>query len=79
MKKAGSVLKNVAFCKSAYEAAQGADCIALVTEWPEFKSLDFKRLKRAMTHPILIDGRNIYDGEQLKALGFEYRGMGRFS
>jgi len=78
MQKAGSALKNVTFCKSAYEAADDADCLALVTEWPEFKTLNFPRIKRAMSHPILIDGRNLYDGTRMKAMGFDYHGMGRF-
>lgn len=75
--KAESVLKNVTFCKTAYEAAEGADCLALTTEWPEFKSLDLKRIKKGMTHPVLIDGRNLYNPDKLKALGYEYHGMGR--
>ena len=79
MKKAESVLQNVTYCRDAYEAAAGSDCLALVTEWPEFKTLNFPRIKRAMSHPILIDGRNLLDGPRLKALGFEYHGMGRFS
>ena len=78
MEKAESVLKQVTFCKNAYEAASGADCLALVTEWPDFKTLNFKRIKRSMTHPILIDGRNLYDGEKMKTVGFEYHGMGRY-
>ena len=79
MKKAQGVLKNVTFCKDAYEAAQGADCLALITEWPQFRSLDFARVKRLMSHPIVVDGRNFLDGVRLKALGFEYLGMGRFA
>jgi UDPglucose 6-dehydrogenase len=79
MSKASPVLKNVTFCKSAYEAAGGADCLALVTEWPEFKTLNFARIKRSLTHPILIDGRNLYDGAKMKAMGFDYHGMGRFA
>ena len=54
-----------------------ADCLALVTEWPEFKKLDWKRIKTKMHHPILVDGRNFLDPAEMKALGFEYRGMGR--
>jgi UDPglucose 6-dehydrogenase len=77
MERGEAVLKDVTFCKTPYEAVQGADCLALVTEWPQFKSLDFKKIKKAMTHPILIDGRNLYDPEKMKALGFEYHGMGR--
>jgi UDPglucose 6-dehydrogenase len=79
MPKAEPVLKEVVFCKSAYEAASGADCLALVTEWPEFKNLNFSRIKRTMSHPALIDGRNLFDGTRMKALGFDYHGMGRFA
>ena len=77
MDKAAAVLKNVTFCKSAYEALHGTDCAALVTEWPEFKHLNMSRIKKAMTHPILIDGRNLLDPAKMKGLGFEYHGMGR--
>jgi UDPglucose 6-dehydrogenase len=77
MEKAEKALKNVTFCKTPYEAAQGADCLALVTEWADFKTLDFRRLKRVMTTPIVIDGRNLYDPKKVRAAGFEYHGMGR--
>jgi len=79
MTKAEPLLKNVTFCRNAYEAAAGSDCLALVTEWPEFKTLNLSRIKRAMSHPILVDGRNLYDGEKLRSLGFEYHGMGRYA
>jgi UDPglucose 6-dehydrogenase len=79
MEKAKNVLKNVRFCKNAYEAAEGADCLALVTEWPDFAKLNFTRIKKSMTRAILVDGRNLYDGNKLKRLGFEYHGMGRFA
>jgi len=75
--KAAALLKDVTFCKSAYEAASGADCIALVTEWPEFKALDWEKIKSRMSNALVIDGRNALDGHQMKAAGFEYRGMGR--
>jgi UDPglucose 6-dehydrogenase len=77
MPKAHAALKNVTFCKTPYEVANGADCLGLVTEWPDFKKLNFKKIKKVMTTPILIDGRNLYEPEKLKALGFEYHGMGR--
>ena len=77
MPKAQGALQNVTFCKSAYEAAAGVDCLALVTEWEAFKKLDFRRIKKSMTHPILVDGRNLFEPEKMKALGFEYHGMGR--
>jgi UDPglucose 6-dehydrogenase len=77
MKKAATQTKGIKFCKSAYEAASQADCVALVTEWSEFKTLDWKRIKSKMRHPNLVDGRNLFDPKEMKALGFEYRGMGR--
>lgn len=77
MPKAMIAMKGIHYCADAYEALAGADCLALVTEWPEFKKLDFKRAKKLMAHPVVIDGRNLYDPATLKALGFEYKGMGR--
>jgi UDPglucose 6-dehydrogenase len=77
LERAKTALKNVVFCRDAYDLADGADCLALVTEWPEFQKLDFKRIRRHMTHPILIDGRNFYDPQGMKEQGFEYHGMGR--
>jgi UDPglucose 6-dehydrogenase len=49
----------------------------LITEWDEFKDLDFKKIKELMTTPIIVDGRNIYSPEKLKSLGFIYKGIGR--
>jgi len=77
MNKAKESLKNVVFCSNLYEAAKGADCIVVATEWNEFKELDFTKLKKILKRPLLIDGRNIYDPKQLKALGFTYVGVGR--
>jgi UDPglucose 6-dehydrogenase len=70
-------LHDVELCQDAYEAAQGADALVIVTEWNEFKHLSLPRLKEAMRQPFVVDGRNIYDPDQMKALGFIYRGMGR--
>ncbi|HUR39395.1 MAG TPA: UDP-glucose/GDP-mannose dehydrogenase family protein [Planctomycetota bacterium] len=77
MEKAKAHLKDVTLCSSAYEAAQGADCALLLTEWDEFKGLDWKRLKKAMAHPTLIDGRNLFDPAKMRELGFTYRSVGR--
>jgi len=63
--------------KSAYDALRGADCLCLVTEWEEFKKLDFARAKKLMKQPIVVDGRNVYDRKKLEKFGFEYWGMGR--
>jgi UDPglucose 6-dehydrogenase len=70
-------LAEVQFCADAYATASGVEALILVTDWNEFKQLDMARLKAAMANPLLIDGRNIYDPEQLRRLGFEYLGVGR--
>jgi len=77
MEKAKSHLKDVTLCSSPYEAAQGTDCALLLTEWDEFKGLDWKRVKKAMAHPTLIDGRNLFDPAKMRELGFTYRSVGR--
>jgi len=78
MGKAKSILGNaVKFCKDAYEVAKNSDCLLVVTEWNEFKELDFKRIKKLMRQSIIIDGRNIYNPKELKKLGFKYVGIGR--
>ena len=76
MAHARALLPGVTFCADAYEAAQGADAVALVTEWDEFTGLDLARVRAGMRQPILVDGRNLYDQHELAALGFLYRGVG---
>ena len=63
--------------KSAYEAATGADALAIVTEWQEFRSPDFERLKETLKAPVIFDGRNLYDPALMKALEFTYYSVGR--
>ncbi|MBI3553443.1 MAG: UDP-glucose/GDP-mannose dehydrogenase family protein [Elusimicrobia bacterium] len=75
--KASSELKGVVFCKDAYACAKGADALVLVTEWPQYKDLDFKRVSKLMRNPLVLDGRNLYDPQKLRRLGFTYRGVGR--
>ena len=77
MVNAEHYLHDVTLCQDAYEVAQGADALIVVTEWNEFKHLSLPRLKELMRQPFIVDGRNIYDPEQMRALGFVYRGMGR--
>jgi UDPglucose 6-dehydrogenase len=77
MINADHYLSDVTLCQDAYEVAQGADALVIITEWNEFKHLSLPRLKKAMRQPIVVDGRNIYEVEQMKALGFVYRGVGR--
>jgi UDPglucose 6-dehydrogenase len=69
--------KGVHFAKDAYDAVKGADALAVITEWPEFKTLDLKRAKRLMRTAVLLDGRNVFDPAAARAAGFEYAGVGR--
>lgn len=76
-KNARKVLRDVVFCKDPYEASKNTDLIIVVTEWNEFKEMNLKKLKELMRTPRIIDGRNIFDPEKLKRLGFIYQGVGR--
>jgi UDPglucose 6-dehydrogenase len=64
-------------CSDAYEAAQDAHALIVLTEWPEFKTLDYKKIKSMMKRPIIIDGKNLLDGDALEKEGFAYSGIGR--
>ncbi len=77
LEKAKEVLKDVTFCGSALEACAGADCALLLTEWDEFRRIDLKKMKKAMAHPTLLDGRNFFDPARMRELGFTYRSVGR--
>ena len=77
MEKARRFLKDVRFCKDPYEVCRGSDCLLIVSEWDEFKELDFNRIKRLLKRPLIFDGRNIYDPQKLAKLGFRYVGIGR--
>ena len=68
---------EVALCKNAYEAAEGADALAIVTEWQEFRSPDFDRLKQILKTPVIFDGRNLYDPAMVGRFGFTYYAIGR--
>ncbi|NDP22404.1 MAG: UDP-glucose/GDP-mannose dehydrogenase family protein [Paludibacter sp.] len=66
----------VKYSDTEYEALEGADALLIVTEWADFRSPDFNRIKELLLHPIVFDGRNIFDGRELNELGFEYYGIG---
>jgi UDPglucose 6-dehydrogenase len=68
---------NVRYCDSAYSVAEGADALVLGTGWPEFRTLDFDRIRRIIRNPVVVDTKNLLDGTRMKALGFEYLGVGR--
>jgi UDPglucose 6-dehydrogenase len=77
MENARRLLPNVELCTDSYLVAEGSDALIVITEWNEFKHLDKRRLRAAMRQPYLIDGRNIYDCQEMTQLGFVYWGMGR--
>jgi len=77
LERAKSTLKNVQFCENAYDTAQDADVLVIATEWDEFRTLEWERLRDLMAHPLILDGRNLLQPAQMRALGFEYHSMGR--
>jgi len=79
MANAKKILPKVTFSKDPYSAVRGSDCVLLLTEWDEFKKLDFKKIKKSMKHPMIFDGRNLYKDVDMEKLGFEYYGIGRGS
>ncbi len=70
-------LRGVSLVEDAYQAARGADALAIVTEWNEFRNLDLKRLKKLLRRPVLCDLRNLYDPEEVEAAGLRHFGVGR--
>ena len=77
VENARRLFPEVTFCKDAYETARGADCLVIVTEWPAFRNLNLKRLKALMAHPVIVDGRNLFDPLQMRKAGFRYYSVGR--
>ncbi len=79
MERAREVLpaRGISYAESAYAAADAADALLILTEWPEFAALDLPRLRRTMAYPIIVDGRNLYDPAVMAAQGFVYHSIGR--
>ena len=77
MEQAKPLVANVAFCKDAYACAEGASALVIVTEWEQFRALDFARLKKVMERPVLVDLRNVYRPEEVARHGFVYESVGR--
>jgi UDPglucose 6-dehydrogenase len=77
MEQAAQVLKDVVYCRDAYDCAQGADALVIVTEWEQFRALDFERLRTVMAGAVLIDLRNVYRPDDVERQGFVYFGVGR--
>jgi UDPglucose 6-dehydrogenase len=77
MEKAKNELKGVNFSNNPYDAAKNSDCLLVMTEWEEFKKLDLAKIKKNLRQPVIIDGRNIFEPEKMKKLGFVYKCIGR--
>ncbi len=77
MEKAKEVLPQLKYCEGPYEAAAGADAVALVTEWEDFRHLDWDRVREEMRQPVVFDGRNFLDDEALETANLEYYAIGR--
>ena len=77
MDKARSLLPNVAYIDDMNAVAEGCDAIVIATEWDEFKKLDLARTKKSLTHPIMFDGRNLFDAGEMEKLGWIYKSVGR--
>lgn len=77
MEVAKTLLPDIEYCLSAYEAAKGCDALLILTEWSEFKNLDLTMLKQLLKQPIIVDGRNIFDPKVMQEYGFIYAAIGR--
>jgi len=77
MQKAQRDLPEITYCESSYQAAEGADAILILTEWNEFRALNWKRLGELVSHKLIIDGRNLLSADETLANGFQYVGVGR--
>jgi len=77
MQNSQAFISDLTYCDDAYSTAEGADALVLATEWNEFRALNFDRIRKALRRPILIDLRNVYDPQRMRAHGFEYTSVGR--
>lgn len=77
MEKARTLLPGVEYVGDMNAVADGCDALVIATEWPEFKKLDLERARKNMTHPIMFDGRNLFDPQEMERIGFIYKSIGR--
>jgi UDPglucose 6-dehydrogenase len=77
MENAKRIFPDLTYCQSAYQTAEEADALVIVTEWREFKLLDMEKLRKLMKRPLIFDGRNIYNLERMATAGFDYYSIGR--
>ncbi len=77
MEKAKALLQDVTYVENMNEVAEGCDALVVATEWDEFKKLDLERARKALSHPIMFDGRNLFDPQEMERLGWIYKSIGR--
>lgn len=77
MGKAKAILPSVTYVDDMNEVADGCDALVIATEWENFKKLDLERARKALSHPIVFDGRNLFDPAEMERLGFIYKSIGR--
>jgi UDPglucose 6-dehydrogenase len=77
MERAKEIMPDITYCKSPYEVAENTECLAILTEWDEFRQLDLVKIKSLLKLPIVVDGRNVFDPKKMSEMGFIYRGVGR--
>jgi UDPglucose 6-dehydrogenase len=77
MEKARAVLSDVVYVEDMNAVAEGCDALVIATDWEQFKKLDLERARKVMTHPIMFDGRNVFDPDEMERLGWIYKGVGR--
>jgi UDPglucose 6-dehydrogenase len=77
MEKARPLLTDAVYVDDLNAVAEGCDALVIATEWPEFKKLDLERARKALSHPIMFDGRNLFDVKEMERLGFIYKSIGR--
>ena len=77
MTEARKIFRSLYYAKDAYDAARGADCLVIITEWNQFRNLNWQRMAELLREPVVVDLRNIYEPEKMRALGFRYACVGR--
>ena len=77
MDKSKIALKGIAYVRDSYQAAKGAHCVLIMTDWQEFAKLDLAKIKKLLSQPIIVDSRNMFDPAKMKSLGFIYKCIGR--
>jgi UDPglucose 6-dehydrogenase len=71
------IFPDIELCQGPYQVAEGSDALVIVTDWDEFKKMDLRKIKGLLNQPVIIDGRNMFDPDEMAKLGFTYQGVGR--